>query len=225
MPDEPAPLTAFPQTEAALRRRLERAAVRADAFRLPLARCSLASCRGMCCYDGIYLSDEEARVVAALAREEAAFFRDRGLDLPERVVVDGSWEGVVSGKKTAVRPRPFSRLVEDFPPHFHDTACVFLLEDGRCGLQVLSEARGRHPWHCKPTGCWLHPVCTDAGVGLHDAATDPHRLPGYDGFASRTFCGRRAPGGRPAGEVLRDELVFLGRIVGRDFAGEVGPAG
>lgn len=227
--DQPqTPLTAFPQTEASLRRQLAQVPVHADSFRRPLARCSLAHCRGMCCHDGIYVEDEEARIVKRLARREADFFRDLGLTLPRRVIVTATWKGLVSGKKTAVAPRPFSTLVEDFPAHFSDTACVFLAADGRCGLQVLSEARGLHPWYYKPTGCWLHPLSLDHGgsgaLGLSDENSDPFRLPGYDGFVSRTFCGRTASGGQPAGAVLRDELEFLGRIVGRDFVAEVAAA-
>jgi hypothetical protein len=183
----------------------------------------------MCCYDGIYLSAEEAAVVTELARTQANFFRGVGLDLPRRVVINGSWENLVSGPKTAVTARPFSQQVEGFPAHFNDTACVFLLRDGRCGLQVFSEACGKHPWYYKPTGCWLHPLTTDyndrPGLGMHDETTDPCRLPHYDGFCARTLCGRTAEEGPPAHELLREELEFLGRIAGRalfaEIAGEI----
>ena len=103
----------------------------------------------------------------------------------------------------------------------------FLAADGRCGLQVLSEAR--------PPSLVLQanrllaaPSFSDHGgsarPGLDDESSDPFRLPDYDGFVLRTFCGRTASGGQSAGEVLRDELEFLGRIVGRDFVAEVAAA-
>jgi hypothetical protein len=227
------PLTAFPQTEAALGRTLRGAGVDRQSFARPLEPCVLAACGGMCCYDGAYVGDEEAAVLRDLAGREGAFFRAAGLDLPapDEVVVDGEWEGTVSGLKTALRPHPFSRRVADYPGHFRDTACVFLLPDGRCSLQTLAVARGRHPWFFKPFSCWQHPIAIvpadeapaaaaggeTAVVRLDDEASDPYRLPGYDGYVPRTWCGRTAPAGRPASEVLRAELDFLGAIAGRDL--------
>lgn len=227
MPEQPSEpsLTAFPRTEAMLRRKLATAPLHVESLYRPLQRCDLEQCRGMCCYDGIYLSVEEAAVLTELARTRAAFFRSLGLELPRRVIITGSWENLVSGPKTAVTARQFSQEVEGFPAHFNDTACVFLSQDGRCGLQVLSEACRKHPWYYKPTGCWLHPLTTDyngrPGLGLDDETTDPCRLPHYDGFCARTFCGRRASGGPPAYELLRDEFDFLGRIVRRNFLAEI----
>ncbi len=178
----------------------------------------------MCCYDGIYLSAEEARVVAELASVEADYFREIGLELPDQVVVYGNWENQVSGPKTAVVPWPGSKLVGDFPPHFNDTTCVFHLPDGRCGLQALGEARGRHSWYYKPTGCWLHPLTTNdydgPAIRLFDETTDPARLPHYPGFIALTRCGRTVEQGEPAHELLREELDFLGGIIHRDLYAE-----
>jgi hypothetical protein len=217
-------LTAFPRTEAVIRDLLADAPIHVHSLRRPLRRCDLERCKGMCCYDGIYLDDEEADVVAELARTEADFFSSLGLRLPEQVVVHGSWENLISGKKTAVVPWSGARAVAGFPAHFNATACVFHLDDGRCALQVLSVARGRHPWYYKPTGCWLHPLTTDRdnrpGLGLHDDKTDPCQAPGYPGFITSTFCGASPEQGDPAYEVLREELDLLGRIAGRDLYAE-----
>jgi hypothetical protein len=209
-----------------LRQTLAEAPIHADSLQRNLQRCDLEKCKGMCCYDGIYLSDEEARIIRGLASSEGAYFRTIGLNLPENVVVHGSWEGQVAGPKTAVAPWPGARLVEDFPSWFHDTTCVFHLPDGRCGLQLLSEERGKHPWHYKPTGCWMHPLTAfygdEPGLGLEDEHSDPCRLAHYDGFIARTGCGRTAPQGQAAREVLREELDFMGRIVRRDLYAEAG---
>jgi hypothetical protein len=234
---EPRSLTAFARAEADLRGRLASASVDAASFNRPLSRCSLAHCRGMCCYDGVYVSDDEAEVIQALATREGEFFRAQGLELPEQVIVDGEWEGVVAGKKTAVVSHPFSREVPGFPKHFNDTACVFHMDDGRCALQVLSEAHGRHPWYYKPLTCWLHPISIAPGEGgqgavvlLESVESDPYRVPGYDGYAAYTFCGRTDPCGQPASSVLDDEITFLSAIVGRNLAAliragaESGPA-
>jgi hypothetical protein len=78
---------------------------------------------------------------------------------------------------------------------------------------------GKHPWFYKPLTCWLHPInVSPERITLYDEKTDPYRFPDYDGYLSRTFCGRTMSLGRPAYEVLRPELEFLGRILGRDFA-------
>ncbi|HSD51074.1 MAG TPA: hypothetical protein VLG48_06655, partial [Candidatus Methylomirabilis sp.] len=208
-----------------LRERLARGTVDSRSFRRPLARCDISHCRGMCCYDGVYVSEASAAVISDLAKNHAAFFAELGLEIPPRVIVEGNWAGRSDGLKTAVRPHPFSQGVEGYPRHFTDTACVFLVADGRCSLQVLSERLGRHPWFYKPVKCWMHPMTLGGQAKdvllLHSKETDPYRLPQYDGFVSTIFCGRTCPGGAPASEVLVPELTFLSRIVGRDFLAEV----
>lgn len=220
-----ASLTAYPEEEASLRRRMEGSRVDADSFRRPVARCEISTCRGMCCHDGVYVSRDSAAVIERLATAHAGFFATLGLQLPDRLVVEGNWPWKRGGLKTAVRPRPFSTTVERFPRHFTDTACVFLAEDGRCSLQLLSVHLGRHPWHYKPVKCWMHPITLEgearAALRLHNDQTDPYRFPGYDGFVSQIFCGRTRPGGRPASVVLAEELTFLSQIVGRDLLTEV----
>ena len=59
-------------------------------------------------------------MIEEVARQEAGFFRRLGLDLPEHVIVDGEWEGLVSGKKTAVAPRVLAGGA-GLPGHFKDT--------------------------------------------------------------------------------------------------------
>ena len=216
--------TAFARTELTLRQQLAQAPVATDSLKRPLVPCDLAVCKGMCCHDGVYLEQDEAEIIPAIAEREAEFFRGLGLDLPAEVVVEGSFKGLVSGPKTATVPRVWRERVPGYPAHFEDTACCFLLDDGRCSLQVLSLARGLHRWYYKPTGCWLHPLRTDyteeAPIGLPSEVTDPYRLPGYPGFVSRTFCGRTSHQGPPACETLREELTFLGAIIGRDLLPE-----
>ena len=217
-------LTAYADDEAALRSRMAGGGVDAESFRRPVARCEISTCRGMCCYDGVYVSRESAVVIQRVAKEYAEFFAGQGLQLPERVIVEGDWPWKRGGLKTACTPRAFSRAVEGFPSHFKDSACVFLTGDGRCSLQLLSVYLGRHPWYYKPVKCWMHPVTLEgekhAALLLHTERTDPYRFPGYDGFVSRIFCGRTCRGGSPASAVLADELTILSRIVGRDLLAE-----
>ena len=214
-------LTAFPDDERTLLRRMAGGRVEAQSFRRPVSRCDISTCRGMCCYDGVYVSQDSARVIERVAKEHAGFFTSLGLQLPEEVIVEGNWPRKTGGLKTAVAPRAFSGTVAGFPPHFKDTACVFLTGDGRCSLQMLSVHLGRHSWYYKPVKCWMHPITLEGEEGavlvLHSDRTDPYRFPGYDGFVSRIFCGRTCPGGAPASVVLAEELAFLSRIVGRDL--------
>jgi hypothetical protein len=67
-PDGPSSQTAYPATEAGMRTMLADAQIDSRSFERRIARCSLAACRGMCCYDGVFVSDEEATVIEALAR-------------------------------------------------------------------------------------------------------------------------------------------------------------
>jgi hypothetical protein len=222
-------LTAFRDDEAELRRRMSGGRVDAASFQRRLRRCQISECRGMCCYDGVYVSRGAAAVIERVAREHAAFFAGLGLRLPERLTVEGDWAWKRGGLKMAVTRRPFSTTVKGYPPHFTDTACVFLAGDGRCSLQLLSVHLGRHPWYYKPPKCWQHPMTLEgeakAVLLLHSDRTDPYRFPGYDGFVSRIFCGRTDPEGDPAAFVLADELRFLSRIVGRDLLVEAQGAG
>jgi hypothetical protein len=214
-------LTAFREAEASLRARCRNARIEPAEFQRRLSRCSLATCRGTCCYDGIAVDHDTAAVLERLAVERAADFVDIGLELPDTIIVNSEWRGVLS-RKTAVKPFPFRSLVADYPGHFNETACVFLLEDGRCGLQAIAEKDGAHPWFYKPFACWLHPIkMSEAAIHLYDEASDPNRLPGYDGFVCNTHCGRTSACGAPAAQVLRDELDFLGRLLGRDLGSEV----
>ena len=219
-----ASLTAYAEDEAALRSRMAGGRVDAESFRRLVARCEISTCRGMCCYDGVYVSRGSAAVIQRVSQEHADFFAGRGLQLPEEVIVEGDWSWKRGGLKTACAPRAFSGAVEGFPPHFKNTACVFLTGDGRCSLQLLSVHLGRHPWYYKPVKCWMHPITLEgeeqAVLLLHSERTDPYRFPGYDGFVSRIFCGRTCPGGSPASVVLADQLTFLSRIVVRDLLAE-----
>lgn len=218
MNDTPAaPRTAFTATERMLRVRFGDAPLDAASFRRLLRPCSLDRCGGTCCSAGASLNGEEALVIRQLVRRHADFFAVLVPDLPNPPLIrDGGTD------RTATRPRAFRAAVPDFPAHFEETACAFLLGDGRCALQCLAEAEGRHPWSFKPLACWLHPISLSPdGIALPDERTDPHA----GGFATQTHCGRAEPCGTPAHTVLAAELEFLGELVGRDLRAEIAVAG
>ncbi len=220
-------IAAYPETREFLAATVAGMSIDVEALQRPLRRCDLSRCRGTCCHDGVYLSSEEAEGLRNLSGEARDDLREMGVELPEKTVAYGKWRDRVSGPKTATREEPMSRTAKDYPGHFPDTNCVFLLPDARCSLQVLATERGLHPWHYKPLTCWLHPLSITAGADrkprltLYDEATDPQRYPDYDGFVCRTHCGRTEESGEPAWQVLGEEIAALGEIGGRDLVGEI----
>ncbi|MEZ5386839.1 MAG: hypothetical protein R3F13_15115 [Prosthecobacter sp.] len=223
--DENGSVTAFRDTAAQLRERLREAAVDHASFERRIQPCMLDSCWATCCHDGVFLSDEEASVIAALIEENTE--RLTGYDVPV------STESIIrqpdGACRTAVEVASKDDLAEDFPPHFSKTRCVFLDAQHRCVLQLLSCDLGRPSWFYKPIGCWMHPLTLrplrrgDARplLRLPGAEDDPLRSAEYPGFASCTPCGRACAGGRPAPEVLAPELQALSAIGGRDFVAEL----
>lgn len=225
-PDSPPPI-AFDETAAALGELVRQSEIDLPALSRKISRCDLGACHGVCCHDGVFLGRDEAEIIGLLCLENRADFEALGLDLPEPVIVFDNWRDLISGPKTATRPKPMSALVEDYPEHFPDTACVFLKDDNRCGLQQFAADRGHHPWHFKPATCWIHPLSLVQRTGapplltLFDRENDPQNLPDYDGFVSRTHCGRTDECGQPAFEALSEELAMLGQLGGRDLLGEI----
>ena len=80
-------LTHYKETSADLRFQLREALVDHEAFETLLKPCTLERCSATCCYDGVYLSAEEASGVRWLAESERSRFIDYGLQIPDQVVV------------------------------------------------------------------------------------------------------------------------------------------
>lgn len=220
-------ITAYPKTEESLQHTLMNAIIDIGSFQQQLSPCSLSKCHGMCCYDGVYVGQETAEIIQKISQENLIFFKSIGLDLPKVVIVQGEWKGLISGQKTATKKRDLSSTVQNYPTHFEDTACVFLTDDGRCGLQVFAESVGLDPWYYKPFTCWMHPISlstNEDNIGnilVHNDNDDPFKLSDYDGFVTKTLCGKIVEDGQPAYVVLHSELTFLSRIVGRNFLKEI----
>jgi len=210
--------SAFPETLRELGQSLAELAIDEQALERPLQRCDLAVCGGTCCHDGVYLSNEEALVIRDLVSDAQSEFEAMGLNLPEKVVVFGSWRGQFSGPKTATHSAPMQEIASDYPDHFPDTRCVFLMSNSRCGLQVLATDRGLSPWHFKPATCWMHPLSIVRGrdgkplLTLFDERSDPQKYEDYDGFVWRTHCGRTCSGGSPARKILAEEISMIERL-------------
>jgi hypothetical protein len=220
MQDDRPAFTAFRDSEISLREEYGNAPLNPKEFQRKISRCVLASCRGTCCYGGVRVDEDTAEVLQELSVDRASDFREMGLNLPSTVVAKTEWQGV-PGTITVLKSFPFRSLVAEYPAHFDETACTFLMDDGRCGLQVLGELDGKHPWYYKPFSCWLLPIkLWNQEIRLFDKETDPFQFPGYEGFITQTFCGRTSECGLPAAQVLEPELSYLGQILDRDLVKE-----
>lgn len=219
-------ITHYKETASGLRLQLTEALIDHEAFETLLKPCTLERCSATCCYDGVYLSDEEARGVEWLVENERQRFIDYGLKLPEKTVVK-----VRGGKaqKTATRPADGGELARDFPKHFEKTRCVFLDSLGRCGLQRMSLEDELGDWYLKPLTCWIHPIAILPKskerprpiITIVTLAEDPQKTDGYPGFTSCTHCGRAEQDGEPAWRVLEKELRALGEVADRDIFAEL----
>jgi tetratricopeptide (TPR) repeat protein len=173
-----------------------------------LRACDYRTCEARCCYDGVYLQDDDVRRIQQAIRTHPEAFPQ----LPPEPIVHGTWEGR-GGLKTAVRAHQYQS--PDFPEHFTASRCVFAAEDGACSLQVLGVRTGEGPWHYKPRACWAHPLHLDG----NDVVAPP--LPGqqdrddlglaYPGYTNHTPCGQHRSNGEPWDIVLADETDCLHR--------------
>jgi len=222
--------TAYQKTAEVLREQVREARLDHDAFEQKVRPCELTRCRATCCHDGVYLSQEEAEGVRKLLDENAERFADYGLTLPDEPIISTRGGRAL---KTATREADEGELADDFPAHFPKTRCVFLDREGRCGIQRLSMEQGREPWFDKPLTCWIHPIVIQPVnrerfrpvVTLVSPENDPQKEDGYPGFASCMHCGRPDKNGRPAREVLAQELEMLGLVAGRNLLGELNAEG
>ena len=62
-------VSAYPKTEATFRQHLSIEDIEHDSFNRPLRQCELRQCKGMCCYDGVYVNEEEEEVIVKGSEE------------------------------------------------------------------------------------------------------------------------------------------------------------
>jgi len=216
-----APLTAFPETEERLRELIR--AVDRDRFET-YRRVSCASlfhqCHGICCSLKVAVTREEIDVLRRLREERISLFQELGIDTKKDIVVVDSETKI---KCLSKKRRPFSELnkiihgflIRENRPNINFGllkdllyACIFLLKDGTCALQRISECLGPHKWFYKPINCWKYPLGIAEGKLILPDPTDNRHFPCH--------CGE----GLPARETLGEELAFLSRILHRDLLEE-----
>ena len=146
-----------------------------------------AGCESKCCYDGVYLLDEEIPKIQSFVESNREYYSF----LPKKYIVDGDWEGLSQYKKT--EKIPFRYSCTDFPAHFTQTRCVFALSDGRCSLQTRAVELFMHPWKYKPMACWVFPLtgCRNGKILPPPTSRekDENNIgPDYPGYASFMPC-------------------------------------
>jgi diadenosine tetraphosphatase ApaH/serine/threonine PP2A family protein phosphatase len=172
-----------------------------------LKRCNLSQCEAICCSNGVYLDGKDiGRITDAIAKHPDFFEY-----LPDDFLIEGSFEGLASGLKTATKPYQYTRPI---PAHFRSTRCVFCLDDHRCSLQVAAEKSGQHPWTYKPTACWLFPLSRKKSDPVRPPPRSPEEDPthkegdDFPGFTVSCDCGNPQPDGQPWPEVLKEEIAW-----------------
>ncbi len=213
----------MPDTKKYFKRRMLRAPIDYESFGISLRQCTMESCCGMCCYDGVCLDEDEEHYIGAIVDAHPVFFKEMGITR-EKAFEDAHFLGTEC-RKTATRKYKHPEHV-NFPKHFENTKCIFRFDDGRCSLQTLAMEHGEHPWAYKPPSCWLHPISLEREnktvLWLPQKDTDLVVEKGYPGYAPYTRCGEDCGAeGMPGYEALKPELETLGILVGRDFYTEI----
>ena len=206
-------LTAHTKSATRIKESLKIARFDAASFEVGLTPCQGGLCKGTCCSHGFYPeADEEADLLAILAEKENDLVQ-LGVKKPAEWIVDEEHPEFGSVRRIALQPRPFSKMVENFPKHFPDTACCLLLENGHCALQTLAMNEGKHKWFYKPILCALFPIIVDENdtgditVMIYDQNKDTEQRTEYIGFNNDTACGKTcaigSAGSVPASVVVK----------------------
>lgn len=140
-------------------------------------------CRGLCCYDGVYLNEDDIKKIDECLNKYPDYFEDKDyLEI-------STWKDYSGQKKTkAVKLKEYR---EDYPKHFEQTRCFFQDEEtGKCLLQKVALENNEDGWAYKPFTCCTFPLRKrDGKVGLLETKEDdPNVYDDYDGYESCLPC-------------------------------------
>ena len=181
-------------------------------------------CFGMCCSLYVGITPQEADVLNEVTFDKSKELKEAGFKHDSPVTVyDKKESRYYLGKRrrgffqlaaivhTLLR-RAKGRyalklgLFKDF-----SYTCVFTLPNGGCALQCLAQREGRHQWYYKPINCWKYPLSLDENIlSIFDRKVNPCFPCNQE--TSHEVC---------ALDALKEELAFLGQIVGRDLISEI----
>ena len=140
-------------------------------------------CHGICCYDGVYLSDEDIyKIDECIAKYPEEFINTDYLEI-------SNWKDYRGLKKTKAVALINKR--EDYPKHFTQTRCFFQNEEtGLCKLQEVALKYGEDKWKYKPLSCKTFPLRKrNNRIELLDKKeNDPNIYDDYFGYESCLPC-------------------------------------
>jgi hypothetical protein len=172
--------------------------------------CSMESCKGFCCYDGVYLLPGEEDKIKKFIKENSDEFVLRLKDY----FMDGNFRGIVQGRKTSVKNCP--HMEDNYPKHFEQTQCIFADENYLCQLQLAATKRGMHPWAVKPKACWMFPLDAEGGNVVPPPDTgeaDPMYCDEtYPGYVTCLHCGKAADSGISWRKNLKQEILYYNHM-------------
>ena len=168
-----------------------------------LKKCDMQKCKGFCCYDGVYITDEEEKRLRKIICNHPDYF-----NLPvDDYFVNGNWHNRVKGRKTATKNFSYP---DNFPKHFSQTKCIFSDSEGLCAFQKLAIKEKKHPWTYKPLACCLFPLIEKNGKLIpppNKGQTDDYYIDeNYPGFVNCLYCGQDCKDGDKWQKTLNDEI-------------------
>lgn len=174
---------------------------------VPKIKSCALKCEAICCYDGVYLLEDEEEMLKTTVQRYPEYFQH----LPEEFIVDGNRLDIQTGRKTAVKPYTYTS--KDFPDHFEQTRCVFALVNGLCSLQKAATELDFHPWKFKPTACWSYPLRIQNGK-ISSPCTEEEQDPdfineNYPGYSKFVPCGKHHDDGTSWYKHYQQELQYL----------------
>lgn len=132
-----------------------------------IARCEIATCKGSCCSDGVWVDLHQADAIRKNAEMIKPFMPADRHNVSEwfgeRYDDDPAFpSGEYTGTNTVVDAT-----------HPNGETCVFLRpEDRYCAIQFASAANGLSPWALKPTYCCLFPLVDEYENGERTVTID-----------------------------------------------------
>ena len=140
------------------------------------------NCKGACCYDGVYLSEQDKEKIIECVEKYPEEF-------PEGDYFEiSNWKEYRGDLKTKTVPCEHNE--SSFPKHFNQTKCVFQDDSGKCRLQIVAEQNGEEKWKYKPETCRTFPLRLVKGEILFPIIDieDEEVCDDYLGFTSQLPC-------------------------------------
>ncbi|MEN8907398.1 MAG: hypothetical protein ABF289_15685 [Clostridiales bacterium] len=173
-----------------------------------LKGCNLDNCDGICCYEGVYMNNEdEEEFIKKVVDDNKDYFSF----LPEVFIKDNNWNDKILGRKVVTRP--YKTKMKDYPKHFGKTMCSFSSGNGICSLQKLATDSDMHPWKYKPKTCWMFPVMGFYfGIPMSPPKKedkDPSYIDdSYPGYVKYLPCGKESDKGEPWYRVYKQGIIY-----------------